>query len=172
MAASSPSSQSRRTYTVFRVVRAGVDPLSTLGSQANGGRYNDRGVASVLYTSLDKATAVAEIARGLRNRGIGPSNFGPEDWWVYEIRVSLTELLDLGDAATQLSLDVTPEILVRDDTVETRRIGNYARDEGVQAILAPSAAAVGSDDLVLFLDKLPARPEVISSTAVGLSTTV
>jgi RES domain-containing protein len=149
-----------------------VDPLSTLASRANGGRYNDRGVAGVLYTSLDKTTAVAEIIRGLRTRGVNPSNFGPEDWWVYEIRVSLKQLLDLKDEATRASLDVTSEILVRDDTVQTQRIGGYARDQGFQAVLAPSAATVGSDNLVLFMDKLPARPEVISSAAVDLSTTV
>ena len=146
-----------------------MDPLSTLGSQANGGRYHDRGVAGVLYTSFDKATAVAEVVRGLRSRGINPDNFGPEDWWVYEIRVQVTNPLDLRDNATRSTLGVSTEALVSDDTVETRRIGDYARANGFQAILAPSAAAVDTNNLVLLLDRLPARPEVVSSTAVDLS---
>lgn len=149
-----------------------MDPLSTLGSRANGGRYNERGVAGVLYTSLDKPTAIAEIIRGLRTRGVDPNNFGPEDWWAYQIRISFTHLLDLEDNATRSALEVTPEILVSDDTAQTRRIGSYARDRDFQAILAPSAATVGSDNLVLFIDKLLLRPEVISSTAVDLSATV
>jgi RES domain-containing protein len=151
------------------VVKAGVDPLSTLGSQANGGRYNDHGMAGVLYTSLDRTTAVAEIVRGLRTRGVNPNSFGPDDWWLYEIRVSLTQLLNLEDEAIRSALDVTPEVLVGDDTVQTRRIGNYARENGFQAILAPSAAAIGTDNLVLFLDRLTARPEVLSSIAVDLT---
>ena len=171
MAASTSPDQTGGTYTVFRIVRAGVDPLSTLGSQANGGRYNDHGSTGVLYTSQDKATAVAEIIRGLRARGVNPKNFGPEDWWVYEIRVSLTRLLDLEDGVTRAGLDVTPEILLSDDTTQTRRIGNYARRQGFQAILAPSAAIVGNN-LVLFLGELSATPEVISSTPVDLAESV
>lgn len=150
-------------------MRAGVDPLSTFASQANGGRYNDRGVPGVLYTSIDKETAVAEVIRGLRVRGVSSNNFGPEHWWAYEIRVSVSNLLDLREDTTRSALEVTSEVLVTDDTDETRRIGNYARENGFQAILAPSAAAVGNDNLVLFLDALPGRPEVLSSTPVDLS---
>jgi RES domain-containing protein len=150
------------------VVKAGVDPLSTSGSQRNGGRYNDPGVG-VLYTSFDRATAVAEIVRGLRVRGIDPKNFGPEDWWVYQIRVSVSSVVDLRDGATMSDLAITPEVLLADNTTETRRIGKYARDNGFQAVRAPSAAANDKDNLVLFIDRLPTRPEVVSSTPVDLS---
>ena len=151
------------------MVRAGVDPLSTSGSQAAGGRYNDAGIAGVLYTSLDKATAVAEIMRGLRIRGVNPKHFGPEDWWVYEIRVQVSSVLDLQRNATRSDLRVTNEALVADDTAETRRIGNYARDNSFQAVLAPSAAAKDQNTLVLFMDRLSAEPEVVSSAPVDFS---
>ncbi|PYV92842.1 MAG: hypothetical protein DMG05_03345 [Acidobacteria bacterium] len=168
MAASSPPSQPNRTYTVFRVVRAGIDPLSAVGSERNGGRYHNRGVGGVLYTSFDKATVVAEVVRGLRARGVDPKNFGPEDWWAYEMRVSIGSLLELRDDATLSDLGVTADALVGNDTTETRRIGNHVRESGFQALRAPSAAANDADNLVLFMDRLPARPEVLSSMAVDL----
>ena len=168
MSVSDVSSNPSRIYTVFRVARAGVDPLSTLGSQANGGRYNAPGMG-VLYTSMSKATAVAEVARGLRARGVNPSNFGRGDWWAYEIRVSANRVMDLGEEVDRSSLGVTSEMLVAEDTTETRRIGKYARDHGFDAIIAPSAAVSDNDNLVLFVDKLAIPPEVVSSTPVDLS---
>lgn len=149
-------------------MKAGVDPLSTSGSERNGGRYNDRAVAGVLYTSFDKTTAVAEVVRGLRARGVDPKSFGPEDWWAYELRVSVGSLLDLRDEATRSDLGVTLEALVEDDTTETRKVGDYARENGFQAVRAPSAATNDADNLVLFIDRLPARPEVLSSTPVDV----
>ena len=150
------------------MVKAGVDPLSTFGSQAAGGRYNDPGIPGVLYTSLNKATAVAEVLRGLRIRGINPKHFGPEDWWVYEIRVQVRSLLDLQNDATRSDLSVNAEALLGDDTAQTRRIGKYARENGFQAVLAPSAVANDQDNLILFIDRLAA--EVMSSMPVDLST--
>ena len=145
-----------------------MDPLSSLGSQANGGRYNAPGVG-VLYTSRTKATAVAEVVRSLRTRGVNPKNFGPGDWWVYEIRVSLRNLVDLGDEATRSALGVTHQALVGENTVETRRIGKYALENGFEGLLAPSAAAKAEDNLVVFVDRLSGRPEVISSSPVDLA---
>jgi hypothetical protein len=118
---------------------------------------------------MDKATAVTEVVRSLRARGVDPNNLGPEDWWAYEMRVSVSGLVDLRDPATRLTLKTTHEALVGDDTLETRRIGRYARESGFQAVRAPSAAAKDRDNLVLFLERLHARPEVLSSTAVRLS---
>ncbi len=151
-------------------MRAGIDPLATLGSERNGGRYHDRGVPGVLYASFAAATAVAEVVRGLRARGIDPANFEPGDWWVYEVRVSINNLLDLRDDETLSYLSPTTNVLVGNDTAETRRIGNHARENGFQAVRAPSAAAQDTDNLVLFLDRMPAPSEVISSTPVDLST--
>lgn len=153
----------------YRVVRRGVDPLSTAGSERNGGRYHDPGVAGVLYTSTDRATAIAEVVRGLQARGIDPDSFGPQDWWVYELRVSLDRVLDVADPESLAGLKVTASALFADNTEDTRRIGRQARDAGFQALLAPSAAVRSSNNLVLFLAAIPAVPEVISSTAVELS---
>lgn len=150
-------------------MRRGVDPLSTVGSEKNGGRYHDPGVAGVLYTSTDRATVIAEVVRGLRARGIDPKSFGPQDWWVYELRISPDRVLDVSDPANRAELNVSASALVADNAAETRRIGRHARDAGFQAVLAPSAAAHGSNNLVLFLAAIPDTPEVLSSTAVDLS---
>jgi RES domain-containing protein len=151
------------------VVKAGVDPLSTKGSELNGGRYNERGMSGVLYTAMQKSTAIAEVVRGLKARGVNPRNFGPEDWWVYEIRVEASKVLDLEDAKTRSAVGVNAADLVANDTGETRRLGKYARDHGFHALRAPSAAELGKENLVLFLDKLPGIPEVISSAPADLS---
>lgn len=151
------------------MVRAGIDPLSTAGSERNGGRYHEPGIASVLYTSLDKATAIAEVVRGLRARGVDPNNFGPGDWWAYEIRVTISDFLDLRYDANLADFGVTTQALIGNDTTETRRIGKHARERRFQALRAPSAAASTADTLVLFLDRLPDRPQVLSSSPVDFS---
>ena len=150
-------------------MRRGVDPLSTVGSERNGGRYHDPGVAGVLYTATDRAAAIAEVVRGLRARGIDPHSFGLQDWWVYELRISVDRVLDVADPANLPEVNVSASTLVADDTAATRRIGRQARDAGFQALLAPSAAAHGSNNLVLFLAAIPTAPEVLSSTAIQLS---
>jgi RES domain-containing protein len=122
-----------------------------------------------LYTSTDRATAIAEVVRGLKARGIDPESFGPQDWWVYELRISPDSVLDVSDPANRAELNVSAAALVADNTDETRRIGRQARDAGFQAVFAPSAAAPGSNNLVLFLAAISDTPEVLSSTAVELS---
>jgi RES domain-containing protein len=74
--------------TVYRVVYKGIDPLSSRGSELNGGRYNLPGTKGTLYASFEKVTAVAEVAKGLKMRGINPKEYGPDDWWAYELELT------------------------------------------------------------------------------------
>ena len=148
---------------VYRVVRDGVDPLGTIGSLKSGGRFNPPGEFAVLYTSFDPATAVKEVARGLKQRGIDPSQFPPGSWWVYELEVEIDTVLDLTSPEILQKVGLKSEALTATDVQVPRSIAVEAREKGFGALLVPSAAALDSKNLVIFLDKLPGTPNVLSS---------
>jgi RES domain-containing protein len=154
--------------TVYRVVRSGVDPLSSRGSELIGGRYNLRGAKGVLYASLDKVTALHEAARALRIRGIDPADFGPRDWWAYELELNSNRVLDLTDQSILELLQIISADLTGGDVSRTRQIGRHAFEAGYEAIIAPSATHAGKN-IVIFLSAGVTPPFVMASTAVNLS---
>jgi RES domain-containing protein len=159
--------RSSLSAVVFRVVREGLDPLATTGSLRAGGRFNPPNEFGALYTSLEAATAVKEVARGLRQRGIDPDEFPEGAWWVYELEVKLESVLDLTDADLLQKSGLQRDSLTGGDVIATRGIAAEARERGYEALLVPSSAASGSKNLVIFLDKASARPNVLSSTPVS-----
>jgi len=148
---------------VYRVVRDGVDPLGTVGSLTAGGRFNSPGEFAALYTSLDPVTASKEVARGLKQRGIDPSQFPPGSWWIYELEVEVEAVLDLTSPDILQKIEVKSDALTRGDLQVPRSIAAEARAKGFGALLVPSAAAPESKNLVIFLDRLPGIPNVLSS---------
>jgi RES domain-containing protein len=140
-----------------------MDPLGTVGSLKAGGRFNAPGEFTALYTSLDPVTANKEVARGLRQRGIDPSQFPAGSWWIYELEVEIEDVLDLTNREILQRIEVKSEALTRDELNKPRNIAAEARSHGFEALLVPSAAAPGSKNLVMFLDKLPGIPNVLSS---------
>jgi RES domain-containing protein len=148
---------------VYRVVRDGVDPLGTAGSLTAGGRFNSPGEFAALYTSLDPVTAGKEIARGLKQRGIDPSQFPPGSWWLYELEVEVEAVLYLTSPDILQRIEVNSDALTRGDLRVPRSIASEARGKGFGAILVPSAAAPGSKNLVIFLDRMSGIPNVLSS---------
>jgi RES domain-containing protein len=159
------------SITVFRVVREGVDPLATTGSLKAGGCFNPPNEFGALYTSLDPKTAAQEVARGLSARGIDPTQFADGAWWVYELEVKLESALDLTDSGVLEKSAISADSLTDSDVSATRRIATEARERGYVALLVPSAAAPGSKNLVIFVDRAPARPIVLSSRPITLSET-
>jgi RES domain-containing protein len=155
------------SITVFRVVREGLDPLAITGSLKAGGRFNPPNEFGALYTSLDPKTAAQEVARGLRARGI-PKQFPEGAWWVYELEVKLESVLDLTDPAVLEKSAISADSLTASDVHATRRIATETRERGYEALLVPSAAAPGSKNLVIFLDRTTERPNVLSSKLVSL----
>ena len=156
------------TTKIFRVVREGLDPLATTGSLKAGGRFNSPKEFGVLYTSLDENTAVKEVVRGLKARGVDPDQFPAGTWWIYELEVKLESVLDLTDADVVRNSGIQESSLTGDDVSTPRRIAAEAREQGYEALLVPSAVARGLKNLVIFLDKLSARPIVLSSKPVSL----
>lgn len=148
---------------VYRVVRDGIDPLGTGGSLTAGGRFNSPREFAALYTSLDPVTAAKEVARGLKLRGIDPSQFPPGSWWMYELEVEVEAVLDLTSPDILQRIEVKSDALTRGDLQVPRGIAAEARSKGFGALLVPSAAAPGAKNLVIFLDRLPGIPNVLSS---------
>lgn len=155
--------------TVFRVVRQGLDPLATTGSLKAGGRFNPPNEFGALYTSLDATSAVQEVARGLKMRAVDPAQFPEGAWWVYELEVQLESVLDLTNSEVLRKTAIAASSLTGSDLTATRRIAAEAREQGYEALLVPSAAAPESKNLVIFLDRVPAPPIVLSSKPVRLS---
>jgi RES domain-containing protein len=159
--------RSRISTVVLRVVREGRDPLATRGSLKAGGRFNPPGEFGALYTSLESATAAQEMARGLRQRGIDPQQFPEGAWWVYELEVELESVLDLTDPNVLERIGIQQDSLTGAEINATREIAAQAREQGFEALLVPSAAVPSSKNLVVFLDRLEARPNVVSSRPVA-----
>jgi RES domain-containing protein len=153
---------------VYRVVRDGVDPLGTAGSLRAGGRFNAPGEFAALYTSLDPVTASMEVARGLKQRGIDPSQFPPGSWWMYELEVEIDGVLDLTSPDILQRIEVESDALTQNELNTPRRIATEAPGNGFEALLVPSAAAPDSKNLVIFLDRLPGIPNVLSSRPANL----
>jgi RES domain-containing protein len=155
--------------TFYRVVHTDIDPLSSRASERSGGRYNLPGIQGVLYASLEKTTAIVEVARGLRVRGIDPAEYGPDDWWAYELEWASRRVLDLTDDTVLERLQVNRAELVADDVIQARQIGRRALDSGYEAIMAPSAARGAGKNLIIFLGAAVQVPVVKSSSPVHLS---
>jgi RES domain-containing protein len=150
-------------------VHKGIDPLSSRGSELNGGRYNLPGAKGVLYASLEKVAAVAEVAKGLRTRSINPEEYGPDDWWAYDLQWTSNRVLDLTDQKTLEQLHISGADLVADDAALTRQIGKQALEAGYEGIIAPSAAHKEGRNLVIFSGAAAQVPSVRKSSPVDLS---
>jgi RES domain-containing protein len=146
---------------LVRVVKEGVDPLSTHGSQRFGGRYNDPGETGALYTSMEPRTALAEVAR----QTTSPLQ---ARWWQYTIQVDLIAL-DLTDANVTDALGTAQEALTGTDRTLPRKLARKAKQAGFQALIVPSAVRPGEKNVVLFLDTLQEKPEIIAAQPADLS---
>ena len=78
-------------------------------------------------------------------------------------------VLDLTDADVLQKSGIAEGSLTGSDVNATRQLAAEARERGYEALLVPSAAAPRSKNLVHFLDKMSARPNVLSSRTVTLS---
>jgi RES domain-containing protein len=122
-----------------------------------------------LYASLEKVTAVAEVTKGLRARGINPEEYGPDDWWAYELELTWSRVLDLTDREVLERLQISAAARVTGDVAVTRQIGRQALDAGYEAIIAPSAAHAEGKNVVIFLSAAGRVPAVKASTPVDFS---
>jgi RES domain-containing protein len=145
---------------VWRIVRKGRDALR--GSAA-GGRWSPAGEFEVLYTSLEREGALAEIGYRLSLEPIWPSRLEHE-LHALDVRTERSLRLAALDQLARLGVDIT-----RYQTFEytsTQAIGAAAHFLEFDGLIVPSAR-YDCLNLVLFLDCLgDDRIDVASTEAV------
>jgi RES domain-containing protein len=135
------------SVTTFRLA-AYETPLWAI-ENFSAGRYNDIGDGATQYLSLHPMTPWAELLRNERRRSAGAA---------LQLRVPLwTIKLDLTRVPTEITFDdagaygLTADDLVADDQTACCDLAREFRSDpdGPRALLAPSAALPGTQNLVL-----------------------
>jgi len=153
--------------TVWRVVREGRDPCQC---SASGGRWDD-GSFDVLYTSLDREGAIAEMYfQLLRGQPVFPSKVR---YTLHELRVELSETLHLPTlpdlAAHGLDTSRYGQLSYVERIQEyprTQEIGEVAHFLDCDGLVVPSARWP-CNNLVLFCDRLgPDAIEVVKDHGI------
>ncbi len=134
---------------VWRITRAGRDPL--IGSLAQG-RWSPGGEFEVLYTSLARECALAEIGHRLSLEPIWPSQIVHE---IHRLRARTFHTLKIADAAALVPLGIDAGKYGSYDYRGTQAIATAAHFLEFDGLMVPSARAASSN-LVLFLERLPA----------------
>jgi RES domain-containing protein len=146
--------------SVWRVTRAGRDPIR--GSAADG-RWSPGGIVQVLYTSLKRDGARAEIGFRLSLEPVWPSRIQHE---IHEIRVQTTRILKFADISGLSSFGVDGSRYTSFDYAATQALAAAAHFMEFDGLLVPSARHQ-SQNLVVFMDRDPAASlEVLGSEPV------
>ncbi|HEY5552425.1 MAG TPA: RES family NAD+ phosphorylase [Opitutaceae bacterium] len=135
--------------TTWRIVRKGRDPLR--GSAAFG-RWTPIGEFEVLYTSLARDGALAEVGYRLGLEPVWPTRIQHR---LHEIAVRTARTLRLADLAALAPLGVDVNRYESFDYSATRAIAAAAHFLEFDGLIVPSARYQGSN-LVLFTDRVPA----------------
>lgn len=150
--------------SVWRITRAGRDPIR--GSAANG-RWSPGGTVEVLYTSMERAGALAEIGFRLALEPVWPSRIQHE---VHEIRVQTARTLQFADVARLAILGVDVARYESFDYVATQALAAAAHFMEFDGLLVPSARHQ-SQNLVVFMDRDGAASlEILSTEPVDWAT--
>ena len=128
---------------VFRATRKNLDPLATSRS---GGRWMPASVASVLYTSMQREGALAEISFHWSQWTPMPSKLA----CLHTLRVATHRTLRL-IKADLTALGVAPKDYHATNLSLTQQIGAAVEFLGCDGLLAPSARW-SCENLILFPD--------------------
>jgi len=131
---------------VWRVARQGCEPI--LGA-ATKSRWCD-GTFDVLYTSLDRNGALAEIHALLSSQPVFPSKIRS---FVHKLAIDAKATLRLADLPTLASLGVDVERYRERDYTKTQTIADAACFLGFDGLVAPSARW-DCLNAVLFTDRI------------------
>lgn len=132
--------------SLWRVVRSGRDPLqggSPISRWCNG-RFD------VLYTSLERDGAIAEVHALLSLQPAFPSHVGFE---VHRLQASVQQSLHLIDLPTLARLGVDTERYQERDYAKTQAIADAAFFLGFDGLFVPSARWACTN-AVLFTDRI------------------
>jgi RES domain-containing protein len=132
--------------TVWRVTIAGRDPVR--GSAAEG-RWSPGGTVEVLYTSLERAGALAEIGFRLSLEPVWPSRIRHE---IHEISVENKRTLRFADIAGLAAYGVDTSKYQSFDYQATQALAAAAHFLEFDGLLVPSARH-RSSNRVVFMDR-------------------
>lgn len=132
---------------VWRIAREGRDPA--LGGASNSRWCN--GTFDVLYTSLERGGALAEIHALLSLQPVFPSKLIS---FVHKLTVDAKQTLRLADLPTLARLGVDTERYRDRDYSKTQGIADAAYFLGFDGLIAPSARWECLN-AVLFTDRIP-----------------
>lgn len=105
-------------------------------------RYTAPGQGGV-YSSMEPETALMEI-----------SHYGAQDGRVLVYKdFTFTKVLDLTKASVRKQMGVTLKEITSDGYNVTHKLGQYAKKNGYEAIIAPSARNKGGTNVVIINDK-------------------
>ena len=146
--------------TVWRITRAGLG--ATRGSAANG-RWSPGGTVEVLYTSLEREGALAEIGYRLSLEPVWPSRLQHE---IHELTAQSERTLEFVSIASLAPLGVDVSRYESFDYTATQALAAAAHFLEFDGLLVPSARH-NSTNLVLFMDRgLSGSVDVTSSKPV------
>ena len=146
--------------SVWRVTRAGRDPVR--GSAAYG-RWSPGGTVEVLYTSLERDGALAEIGFRLSLEPVWPSRIHHQ---VHRIRVQTTQTLKFANVAALAAFGVDITRYESFDYTATQALAAAAHFMELDGLLVPSARH-SSHNLIVFMDRDAAGSlEVVESSPV------
>jgi hypothetical protein len=132
---------------VWRITRQGRDPLR--GSSANG-RWSPGGAFDVLYTSLTRDGALAEIGFRLSLEPVWPSRM---EHTLHRVATSAQRVLHIADVVDLAPLGVDVPRYESFDYAATQAIAAAAHFLEFDGLRVPSARA-DCQNLVLFLDRV------------------
>jgi RES domain-containing protein len=132
--------------SVWRVTRAGRDPIR--GSAANG-RWTPGGDLEVLYTSLERDGALAEIGFRLSLEPVWPSRIHHE---IHEIRAQTPRTLRFADVGALATFEIDVARYGSFDYAATQALAAAAHFMEFDGLLVPSARHE-SHNLVIFMDR-------------------
>jgi hypothetical protein len=150
--------------TVFR--HAAYDTPWRASASSYSGRFHRAGADIVQYLSLHPLGPAAEMLR----QNVGPSG-DPDDvvlnLWTAVVDIDDAKRVDFENCH---AYGLTPDQLVGDDYTPTQKLADDIRADGAAAMIVPSAALPGTDNLILFGVRLlhpflwePIDPEEIST---------
>lgn len=134
--------------TVWRITRAGREP--TRGAAAHG-RWSSSGEFEVLYTSLMREGALAEIGYRLSLQPIWPSRIEHE---IHAISVQTERNLRFVDIDSLAPFGVDPARYRSFDYSATQAIAAAANFLGFDGLIVPNARYACSN-LVIFTERAP-----------------
>lgn len=135
--------------TVWRVTRKGREP--TRGAAANG-RWSATGEFEVLYTSLERHGALAEIGHRLSLEPVWPSRIEHE---IHSLRVEAERALRFDDLASRAALGIDVARYRNFEYAATQALAAAAHFLEFDGLIVPNAR-FDCANLVLFTERSPA----------------